>query len=82
MAQFKAPPPGTPKFGVEYDFATGKVKFDDVKPGEEATVMSMLEDMQNRLPTPAAQIAVAPPAPPAAAAIAPARTDEIGRAHV
>lgn len=34
--------------------------------------MSMLEDIQNRLPTPAAQIAVAPPA---AAPIAPVRTD-------
>ena len=44
MAQFKAPPPGTPKFGMEYDFATGKVKFEDVRPGEEATVMSMMED--------------------------------------
>lgn len=75
MAQFKAPPPGTPKFGMEYDFATGKVKFEDVKPGEEATVMSMLEDMQNRLPVPSTQIAFAPPAPPVTAPVASARTD-------
>ena len=75
MAQFKAPPPGTPKFGMEYDFATGKVKFEDVKPGEEATVMSMLEDMQNRLPVPSTQIALAPPAPPVAAPVASARAD-------
>ena len=71
MAQFKAPPLGTPKFAMEYDFATGKVKFEDVKPGEEVTVMSMLEDMQNRLPVPSTQIALAPPAPP----VASARTD-------
>ena len=63
MAQFKAPLPGTPKFGMEYDFATGKVKFEGVKPGEEATVMSMLEDMQNPLPLPCTQIELAPPAP-------------------
>jgi len=75
MAQFKAPPPGTPKFGMEYDFATGKVKFEDVRPGEEATVMSMMEDMQKRIPVPIAQVAIAPPPPPAAAPVVPARTD-------
>lgn len=75
MAQFKAPPPGTPKFGMEYDFATGKVKFEDVRPGEEATVMSMMEDMQKRIPVPIAQVAIAPPAPPAAAPVVPAKTD-------
>lgn len=71
MAQFKAPPPGTPKFGMEVDFATGKVKFDDIKPGEEATVMSMMEDMQKRMPVPLAQVAIAAPPPPVSAPPAP-----------
>ena len=75
MAQFKAPPPGTPKFGMEYDFATGKVKFEDVRPGEEATVMSMMEDMQRRISVPIAQVAIAPPAPSATVPVAPAKTD-------
>ena len=60
MAQFKAPPPGTPKFNVEYDFATGKATFSDVKADEQVTVMSMLDDMQKRLPVPVQQIATAP----------------------
>lgn len=72
MAQFKAPPPGTPKFGMEVDFATGKVKFDDIKPGEEATVMSMMEDMQKRMPVPLAQVAIAAPPPPVSTPPAPA----------
>ena len=60
MAQFKAPPPGTPKFNVEYDFTTGKATFSDVKPDEQVTVMSMLDDMQKRLPIPAQQTAATP----------------------
>lgn len=60
MAQFKAPPPGTPKFNVEYDFTTGRATFSDVKTDEQVTVLSMLDDMQKRLPMPAQQIATAP----------------------
>lgn len=60
MAQFKAPPPGTPKFNVEYDFTTGKATFSDVKHDEQVTVMSMLDDMHKRLPTPTHQVAIAP----------------------
>ena len=59
MAQFKAPPPGTPKFNVEYDFTTGRATFSDVKPDEQVTVLSMLDDMYKRLPMPAQQIATA-----------------------
>lgn len=60
MATFKAPPPGTPKFNVEYDFASGKAKFTDVKPDEQVTVLSMMEDMQRKLPTPIQHLAIAP----------------------
>lgn len=60
MATFKAPPPGTPKFNVEYDFASGKAKFTDVKPDEHVTVLTMMEDMQRKLPTPVQHLAIAP----------------------